>query len=72
MIHPAGDRHWTRQHGVVRQPWAKLSDAQIDELCAYYTQGAFQTWLARKYHIGRTTVWRYLKARNLIGIQGNN
>lgn len=72
MIHPSGDRHWTRARPELRRPWAKLQPRQIEQLCALYKMGSSQSHLARRYKIGRTTVWRYLKARNLLPNQANN
>jgi DNA invertase Pin-like site-specific DNA recombinase len=65
--HPSGDQHWTRAHPEYRQPWAKLRHRQIEQLCTRFQAGESQSALARAYKIGRTTVWRYLKARGLIG-----
>lgn len=68
--HPSGDRHWTRLHPEYRQPWAKLHPEQIDDLCRRFQDGESQSALARQFRVGRTTVWRYLRARGLIGKQG--
>lgn len=65
--HPSGDQHWTRQPGVIRQPWAKLLPEQIELLCARYEAGETQTALAQDFRVGRTTVWRYLRREGLIG-----
>lgn len=45
---------------------AKLSREQIEEIGFRFEQGASQAWLARKYRVGRTTIWRHLKALGLV------
>jgi len=60
--HPSGDRHWTRQPGVVRAHWGKLDpDRQIALYQEFLHNRPCKTWLARKYGVSRTTVWRYIK-----------
>lgn len=71
MKRQAGDNHWTRRAPELRQPWAKLEASQIDDLCSLFLGGASQSWLARRYKIGRTTVWRYLRSRGLLPAQAN-
>lgn len=66
IARPSGDQHWTRAHPEYRRPWAKLHPEQLDALIARFQQGESQSELARVYRVGRTTVWRYLKARGLI------
>ncbi len=66
MIHPAGDRHWTRRtperikRGTDSHA-AKLSAAAIDRMRQEFEGGASQTWLARKYGVSRYTIWRHLR-----------
>jgi hypothetical protein len=69
--HPSGDRHWTRRmpDKVLRgtkAPGARLSREQIEEIGFRFKNGAGQSWLARKYGVGRTTIWRHLKALGLL------
>lgn len=63
---PKGDDHWTRRRPDLRRPWAKLSPDQLDDLVARFRAGESQSALARSFRIGRTTVWRYLKQRELV------
>lgn len=43
----------------------KLTEGDINRLVTDYNNGATQTALADKYHIARSTVWRYLKGRKV-------
>ena len=65
-FHPSGDLHWTRQPGVVREPWGKLPPAKRAELIERVKAGERADDLAREYRIGRTTAWRYLRREGLV------
>lgn len=72
MIHPSGDRHWTRRtpervrRGADSHA-AKLSEHDIDAICTTYAAlRPSKTWLARKYGVSRITIWRHLKDRGLV------
>lgn len=63
----SGDQHYSkRTPEKVRRgpdaPGAKLSQAQIAEMCAERAAGAEPAVLAEKYGISRITVWRQCKA----------
>ena len=68
----SGDNHWTRRmpHRVRRgalASGAKLSEAQIAELCSIYARDRpKQGHLGRRFGISRVTVWRHLKAAGLV------
>lgn len=68
----SGDAHWTRRtpEKIKCGPdaaGAKLSEAQIDDLCDWWQTGMRnKSWLARKFGVTRITVWRHLRARGLI------
>lgn len=72
MIHPAGDLHWTRRNPeLIRRGAeshaAKLSVADIEDLCARFRAGCHnRSWLARKFGVSRITVWRHLKQAGLV------
>lgn len=70
-IYPPGTLHWTHRYPdrVARGPaaaGAKLSAAQIDELCERW-QSARPTkaWLARRYGVTYRTIHRHLRALGL-------
>lgn len=63
---PSGNFHWTRLHPEYRTPWTKLEPARVDELCTFYRMGSSPDWLAQRFGVGRTTVWRYAKAHGLV------
>lgn len=63
---PSGDDHWTRRAPDMRQSWAKLRPDQIAELCMLYKGGSSPDWLARRFGVGRVTVWRYARAHGLV------
>ena len=65
-FHPSGDNHWTRQPGVERTPWGKLTPDRIDALCACHRYGVPPGELSRIFHVSRPTVYRYLRRRGLI------
>lgn len=72
MNRQSGDMHWTRQHPerVARgtgHPSSRTTEEKRAEICRYYAlHRPRQTWLARKFGIGRTTLWRYLKEAGLV------
>lgn len=62
----SGDQHYSRRTPEkVRRgpnaPGAKLSAAQIADMCAERAAGAESGALAAKYGISRYTVWRHTK-----------
>ena len=67
-----GNDHWTRRHPerVARgatHPSAKLTSAQIAEMCDRYRRyHPHQAGMARHYSVSRMTIWRKLKAAGLI------
>lgn len=68
LPHPSGDSHWTRRepNRILRgvdAPGAKLSQAQITELCERHSSGETMPSLAREYGVSRITIWRHIKAR---------
>lgn len=72
MIHPAGDRHWTRRKPELikrgaESHAAKLTSGDIAEICARFRDGCHnRSWLARKYGVNRITVWRHLRQAGLL------
>lgn len=63
---PSGDNHWTRRKPDLLPSWVKIGDDRLELLYQEYLRNRpNRAWLARKYGIGRTTVWRYLKKRGL-------
>lgn len=66
MTRPSGDRHWTRARPELLPSWKKLKSEQRAELTRRFLSGENESALARDYRIGRTTVWRYLRAQGLI------
>jgi hypothetical protein len=72
MIHPAGDRHWTRQKPELikrgaESHAAKLTADEIEQLYARFRAGCHnRSWLARKYNVSRITIWRHLKQAGLV------
>jgi hypothetical protein len=64
MKRPSGDQHWTRRRPDLLPDWKKLDPDEIAALCREFAQNRpCKTWLARKYGISRTTVWRYIRAQ---------
>jgi DNA invertase Pin-like site-specific DNA recombinase len=67
---PSGDAHWTRARPELLPSWKKLKPDQRAELTRRFLAGESESALARDYRIGRTTVWRYLRAQGLVKIKG--
>jgi transcriptional regulator of acetoin/glycerol metabolism len=69
MIHPAGDRHWTRRkpdrikRGAESHA-AKLSVTDIVLIYQFADAGWQPSEIASHFGITRITVWRHLKARS--------
>lgn len=69
--HPSGDNHWTRRmpERIVRgtaSPFAKLSQAQIEELRERWLEyRPTKARLARRYGVTYKTIHRHLRALGL-------
>jgi len=62
-----GDLHWTRRRPDLLPSWKKLKPETIDALCQEFIRNRPpKTWLAKKYGVSRTSVWRYLRTRGVL------
>ncbi len=67
--HPSGDQHWTRARPELLPKWKKLKPDKRAELTRRFLAGEHPEILAQTYRIGRTTVWRYLRAQGLVKVR---